>query len=346
MEIKPYDELKVSTMTVVTYSNVAFDLRKIFENLPIAEVEVPLTKKKRQPDIKKLVAPTGSIISLRIGNEFRGIHTKVKPTVRQQNYSYFLNQVTAIVSVGDKNLNTMIFNSKMKIVGNKNAQQAMDAVLILWRKICAIPDSYRILEKGALPRFVFDVVMTNVDFKLGFKIDRRKLNNLMNDTANGKLVYLSRFENTENTNVNIKMFAQKPNNFKYVCIEVQPNGRVKLIRLEKNPYIDAKAEEKKKDKYTTFLVFRSSKVIESGRYAPCMKNSYDAFIDLMKTNRSLIEEKLLSNEDTYIHEKLNRAKLDSEFKATRPPPEDAYEKASKAASTASSTASSEVVFEE
>ena len=298
---KQFKDLKVSTMTVVTYCNVHFNLRTVFENLPILEkVDVPLTKKKKQPDLKKLVVPLGSIVSLRIGNEFRGIQTKVKKAPRKEGSSYFLNQVTAIVSVGDKNLNTMIFNNKMKIVGNKNTRQAMQAVFILWKRIEKIPNSYSMIDEHP-PRFVFDTVMTNVDFKLGFKIDRKKLNNLMNNDTNTDMIHLSRFETTENTNVNIKMMSTRPEGFKYVCIELAPNSKPKTLRFEDNPYMDKKSAAKKKAKYTTFLVFRSSKVIESGRYTECMRDSYDYFIDLVMRNREMIEEKITDNTEKYIH---------------------------------------------
>lgn len=304
MDSKKFKDLKVSTMTVVTYCNVSFDLRKIFENLPITEVVVPLTKKKKHPDIKKLTAPYGSIISLRIGNEFRGIQTRVRKSSDRTSASFFLNQVTAIVSVGDKNLNTMIFNNKMKIVGNKNGKQAMRAVMVLWNAISAILNSYTMIDEHP-PRFVFDTVMTNVDFKLGFKIDRKKLNNLMNEKQNRNVVHLSRFETTENTNVNIKMFAKKPKNFKYACVEMAENhAKPKITRIAINPYIDPKAEEKKKDKFTTFLVFRSSKVIQSGRYMDCMEKSYNHFIDLMNQNRTRIEERIRDDSEAYVHKKV------------------------------------------
>jgi hypothetical protein len=313
---KNFDELGTSTMTVMAYSNVNFNLEAIYNGMPIYDIDVPLTKKKKLPDMKKVVAPKDKIISVRYKNEFRGIVTSTKKT------KYFLNQVTFIISIGNKNLNIFIFNNKLKIAGCKKLKQAEDVMIVLWNILGSIKNSYTVrtfehilndpkidmdikdkinlLDKKEFddsPRFIFEVVMSNVDFKLGFKIDRKKLNNLMNSEKYSNIVHISRFETTGNTNVNIKMFTTKPKNYVHHYLTFRDNVP-SVGTIEHNIY-DFK--KKKKVKYNTFLVFRSSKVIESGCYSESMGEMYDKFISIINNNRCSIEEKIDNTEMSYVH---------------------------------------------
>ena len=318
MEPNKFEQLKVSTKTVMAYGNVEMELPKIFEKLPVHEVdEIPLTKKKKRPCIKKIRAPRGKIISLRHKNSegvlvYRGIVTKpemVMVTVlrnmitkngfeqsivdrlerldsREQNVIDFLNQLTCIVSLGDRNVNVMIFKDNFKIVGCKSNQDAFDVIKVLWEEIAKI--GYIHLDDDP-PRFIFDFVMTNVDFELGFTIDRKKLNTLMNGKQFNDLVFKSQYETTGNTNVNIKWYATKSEGFKYWCLEF--NGdKINEFEVDTNVY---KLRKNKKNKpcYNTFLVFRSSKVILSGRYRKNMRDHYYTFLNIIKNNKLDLEEK-------------------------------------------------------
>jgi len=292
-QYKEFKELGTSTKTVMVYCNVSFNIETLFENLPITIVDVPLTKKKKLPDMKKVKAPKGTLISLRYMNKFRGINTK--PNAPEKVSNYFLNQVTCILSLGDKNLHIMVFKDKFKIAGCKEQSQSIEAIQILWKLMNNVEDSTNVREKE-YPSFIFDVVMTNVDFKLGLQIDRKKLNNLMNDQKYKDIVHMSRFETTGNTNVNIKLFCEKPKDFFYKCMIIKKD-KIVFRKLSENIY----AKNKNKKKYTTFLVFRSSKVIESGRYFESMKNGYDFFIDIIKDHKNDVEEKIKVLDNAYVH---------------------------------------------
>src|SRR5688572_12131042 len=71
--IKNFDELKTSTMTIMCYSNLNFNIPAIFKRLPITSIEVPLTKKQRNVDKKRIVAPYGAVISVQAKTQIRGI---------------------------------------------------------------------------------------------------------------------------------------------------------------------------------------------------------------------------------------------------------------------------------
>lgn len=100
----PFEKLKCPTRTVMIYSNVCFEYERWFDIFPITPVSYTLTKKKKNIDKKKLKAPYGAIISLRRGNQFRGLNLSKKkkhwcaPTCRKtetRNFKeYPVNTVT------------------------------------------------------------------------------------------------------------------------------------------------------------------------------------------------------------------------------------------------------------
>ena len=84
-----FKNLEISTKTVMVYTNILLDVSELFKILPITKVNVPLTTKKKNPNIKKIQASPGSIISLRYVNEFKGIITKpnvVKYAIMEKKY--------------------------------------------------------------------------------------------------------------------------------------------------------------------------------------------------------------------------------------------------------------------
>jgi hypothetical protein len=306
-----FSTVPISIKTIMVYSNIYFDYINIFKNVPITIPEnIFLTKKKKMPDIKKLVAPYGTIFSARHGNDYRGLIFK-EPKKKK---GFFLNQSSFYLSLGDKNVHIMIFKNTIKIAGSKKIEQAPEIMSILWGYISKIENSYKFIElendryfsyfgvdpqTKRRPTFTFEVVMTNVDFRLGFSIDRKKLNNLMNDQKYSDIVHLSKFETTGSVHVNIKMKINDPPliKFKYLIMD----GLEPIVsECDKNFYEPLKKTKKKN--YTTFLVFLSSKVIESGRYDEVSERHFNQFINIIKENRNLIEEKICQDGATYKNE--------------------------------------------
>ena len=338
--LSEFEGLQTSTMTVMVYSNVALNRKKIFPNLPLNIPEnVPRTKKKKTIDKKNLRAPYGSVVFVDNGTSFRGLNLRkrrarycpvcqpvketgqrqrkvntvhefyvpVPPDIFEVRYrcsncqkifkreelgktpTYFLNQITIVLSVGDVMLNVMMFTDNFKIAGCKKKDNAIQATKILWEKLSQIPGAFSPKNKEEdSTRFLFSLVMRNVDFRLGFPIDRQKLNQLMNSEKYSDRVCMSQCEPTGNTNVNIKMYSKKPESFTYDCLVIpRSGGSPRFDRLKKNPY-----KKKKKSKHVTLIVFSSSEVILSGRYEKIMKEVYEFFVQEAFLNRELIEEKI------------------------------------------------------
>ncbi|BAU80143.1 hypothetical protein A9K97_gp208 [Tokyovirus A1] len=285
-----FSDCKVSTKTVMAYTNVTFDLKNIFAGLPVTEAEYKVKRKSGIPDIKSVSAEEGSIVSLRHGNNFRGIVTNPEAAKNQTTKKYFLNQVTCILSVDGKNLHIMIFRGNFKIPGCRTEEQVKKTVDILWKYISDIPDSFVLNEGEQHPNFFLETVMTNVDFTFGFTIDREVLNTVMNSEPYEDRVKISRFEPTTNTQVNIRMRSSVPDDFAYevMVFEKYSDGWSRSIKYEReNKYI----KRRKPKKHTTFMVFGSSKTIVSGKHKESMEKAFDSFIQIVEENRELIEDR-------------------------------------------------------
>lgn len=344
-EYLKFSELQTSTRTVMVYSNIEFNFKKIFEGMVITPTDIPLTKKKKNVDKKKLKAPRNSVINIQYGNLFRGINlkkakkywcsvncrltksvqedeseTKINTIVEEfyliegtkdiyetryyctnckkyftlkqlKKILNFLNQVSIVMSLGELNVHIMMFKDNFKIAGCKGEKDAEDTVKILWEYIQNIGDGFSVKKNhfdDLNPTFLFRPVMRNVEFKLGFFIDREQLNKLMNRKEYNDIVFMSQCETTGHTNVNIKMFCNRPGDYKYEYLIVNENLDYDYGTLKENFY---KLEKRKKDKIT-FIVFSSSEIILSGKYDSEMERTYDFFIKTVFENKNTIEEKI------------------------------------------------------
>lgn len=279
-------KLDVSTVTVMSYANVEFDLKALYEKLRVYEIlDPPLTKKKKLPDFKKIDAPYGKIVSIRHQNSFRGLVKKhIDPDTPAK---YFLNQLTLIISLGNnKFVNIFMFKTNFKITGCKKQVTVERVIRLLWDHITSLDQQYYTMLDERPPGFTFETVMTNVGFSFDFKIDRQRLNSLLNSEEFNRLK--SDFETTSNTNVKVKMCTDKPDGYFY-WRHYKENGKWLRDKVTHIDHIDEKKREKKENK-TTFLVFQSSKTITSARFANNIENDYKYFIKVIEDNRKLIEE--------------------------------------------------------
>ena len=209
----------------------------------------------------------------------------------------------------DHYINVMLFKNSLKIAGCKTNEDAFLAVSSLWGLLSA--GSWH-LTCETRPFFVFETVMRNVGFNLGFGINRTFLNVLMNEKQFAHKVCLSQFEPTGQTNVNIKMFSKKPDNFKYDCMVFPPVVGSSAIHVTpcpcefldkdkenlKRPYLVKvdklffKTTLNKPEKPMTFIVFSSSQTILSGKYDENVKEQYQFFVETLLRYKERIRERV------------------------------------------------------
>lgn len=203
--------------------------------------------------------------------------------IKTKKIDHFLNQITIVGTLNENIINVMVFKDNLKIVGCKSIEDARDMTKCLWDKyIKEHNDCYKINDR--YPNFVFETVMANVGFKVGFPINRKMLNIIMNEERED--VFMSHFEPTAQVYVSIKMNTKKPKDFHLKSITYK-DGKFEESKLEENPY---KKKKTTKDSFNTFIVFSSSETILSGRHIEDMKNKYNYFMSKIMENKDVIED--------------------------------------------------------
>ena len=290
------DTIPVSTKTIIGYSNLDINISELYENLPIVEYIIKEKKRGRkrkevEDDPNKEIL-NGSIITLKFEDNFRGVNLK-KAKKSKNNLKYFRNALTVIMKVDvNKYLNFKISkNGKFQITGAKSVDQAILALNYFWNNI-KILDKYT--DTNSFEIYLL-TVMTNIDFNIGFEVDREKLDIYMNEDNKYNSLLEASFGYT---GVNIK-FPVKNVEPEIIHIKFDQVG-YEPIYFESPSWdsfvktIDKKDGDKmvNKKRYSTFLVFHSGEVIMSGMNLQMMKPHFDTFSKMIKDSRHLIEEKL------------------------------------------------------
>src|SRR3989338_8001231 len=169
--------------------------------------------------------------------------------------SYFRNQVTLVMSIEEKNVNIFVFKNCIKITGSKIPAHMISAVRLFVSHL-------KVMKRKGIPCFdkdpvIIDInpVMTNVDFHLGFKFYRQNVCN-QTSTKNRLIHFGNHYES------------------------IIPNLKSEKI------------SPKSKEKYHTFIIFQSGKVLQSGNNSEDMKLVYNHFRSLIDNIHPFIEQKL------------------------------------------------------
>lgn len=286
-EFKKFKDLKTSTKTIMVYTNLNFNLSKLFNLFPTVTVELPLTKKIKTKDLSVLF---GQIFSVQNCSDTRGLNTRTmnpkKPAKTVKKIEHFLNQISILLSLGDHHIHMMLFSDNIKIAGCRSDKSAVMAIAILYNQyLKTFKEKIFTLKEGEkTPLFIFDTVMKNVDFSLGFDIDKEKMNDILNLPEYKDQIFMSQLETTGHKNINMKIYSKKPKNFSYLCYSAEEN---KVERIKKSFH-----ETKEWQLYNSFLIFSSSKIILSGKYNKDMEYAYNFYIDIIKKHKTDIIEKI------------------------------------------------------
>lgn len=288
-QIKSFEEIEVSTKTVIAVTNLTIDLDRFFMYVPITD-HSPLEKRRGRK--KRIVIlppdrnlPLGSIVLAQKQREFRGSYLKGKTKKRT---TYFLHSVTIIMSLTDeKFINLKVSgNGKLQITGCKEDSHFTQTVCILYECLKNIESMtgekiYELRETPNQLRVIYNTVMQNMDFNIGFNICRDKLDNFINK----KTKFTSVFESSISTGVNIKI--KKEENNTNEILQIVYDIDTKQIEKSYVPYSvycnlledKEKRKEEKKEKHHTFLVFASGSIIMSSRGNDMSR----VFTELVKT---------------------------------------------------------------
>ena len=159
---------------------MTIDLEKLFEYLPITDYKVVPKKRGRKKKIEQVeesvIIESGSIITLKFENNIRGVELKKKKLDGKKKKSkWFRNSFTVVMILDNKPINFKICkNGMLQVTGCKFDIQAEECVKYIWYYIKEQKNIYK-FSKGDSLEILFIPVMRNIDFSVGFIVDREKL---------------------------------------------------------------------------------------------------------------------------------------------------------------------------
>lgn len=287
----------ITTTTVIAHTNLNIDLDLLFKSLNVISLEIPSTLKKKK-DIERYILeqnyPNNSIITVQYQQKIKGFKIKKRKqwVVENKTRKYFRNGLTIVLLTNSKLLNFKVPNKgKIQITGCKGEKDAKACVEFLWDFLKQHPSVYQ-LNKGTCFTYCLVTVMTNIVFKVGFEINREKLDMYMNTNTDFHSLLETSFGYT---GVNIK----KPFNIDpkmYISQFVEEGKTFIHSRITYEDYFnewlsaEERNKEQKKRRNNSFLVFFSGSVIMSGMNIAYMQDEYQQFLHIITKAQPFIEE--------------------------------------------------------
>jgi len=300
LKFPEFEDIKVSTKTFIAMTNITIDLKKLFDYLPITNYKVLPKKRGRKKKFEqveeKIIIESGSIITLKFENDIRGVEIKKKKLDKKKKSKWFRNSFTVIMIIDNKPINFKICqNGMIQVTGCKFDSQVEECVKYVWYYIKEQKDIYKFTKEGDdVFQIMFIPVMRNIDFSVGFLVDREKLARYMSTQTQFHSLLETSFGYT---GVNVKV---------PILTDIREMEITKLhYKDEKwlrsmttyNEYLSRLSDKEiskklKKERFVTFLVFHSGKVIQSGINASLSRDSYYYFLKIITTAFDEIEERL------------------------------------------------------
>ena len=298
-----FDDIKVSTKTFTANTNLNIQIDLLFEKLPITSYIVTPKKRGRKKKCEQIdqnkSIKQGSIVTVKYENEIRGVELKPKKSKTGKKKKWFRNSITVVIIL-DKPINFKVCrNGTFQMTGCKTHEHADLCVKYIWEYIKEFEDIYT-FTSGSNLEAIFIPSMRNIDFSLGFIVDREKLNLYMCTQKEFHCLLETSFGYT---GVNIKIPLDKDINTMKVKKICEKNGEWIEHWTTFQEYLEILTPKEKdvklqSDRHNTFLVFHSGKVIMSGLTAEFMKDVYYYFLSIIRASFDKIEERLvLADED-------------------------------------------------
>jgi hypothetical protein len=295
-----FDDIKVSTKTYTANTNITIDIHKLYDKIDVVPYEVqPKKRGRKRKDEKPTPVPTvpyGSIINVSCEGNVKGVTLKPKSKKQENKNSWFRNAVTVIMIL-DKPVNFKVCkNGTFQMTGCTDDTHPEMCIKTIFDVLKTDTSMYTFTRTPDNLEALIIPSMRNIDFDLGFNVDRSKLSKFLHNNDNEDLHCLLE-TSFGYTGVNIKIPILTPRDNMAIVKMTNVNDvwtKTDTIYREYLDILDEKTRIKKQteQRYNTFLVFHSGKVIFSGLTYEFMKDPYYRFIDLIGNARDQIEEKL------------------------------------------------------
>ena len=175
-----FEDIKVSTKTYTAMTNLTINIKELFNILPITPYTVVAKRRGRKRKVDNIDPnkdiPKGSIITIKYEGNLRGVDLKPKKVKNiASNKKWFRNSITVVIIL-DKPVNFKICrNGTFQMTGCKMDEHAEQCIKYIWKYIKDNPELYT-YKYGKNIETLFIPSMRNIDFSLGFLVDREKLN--------------------------------------------------------------------------------------------------------------------------------------------------------------------------
>lgn len=322
--VKNFSDIQVSTRTAIVFTNCTIDLAGLFQYTPITDYKPPVNRRGRKPsnhiEAPMPVIPFGGVVRVAHELKVRGVQSMkpksdtTKPATVQDDdadgddeeetvakcpvgsdlkkHGFFRHCVVLDIAISNeapnKFKNVKIYsNGKMQITGCKSDEQYYSTVIAVFNLLSTVQEyTGRTIVQCDEPVFkaVFNTVMQNMDFNMGFSIFRNKLDHFINNHTEFRSV----FDGTNNPGVNIRIPISETDS-KLMSLEY--NRTTKQTTRGFVNYADYMHLIKgKKEREHTFLIFHTGHVIFTSA-GPDMESVFYRVINMLTQNRQLFEVK-------------------------------------------------------
>lgn len=296
-----------NTTTVTIATNWIINTEYFFRYVDIYPIEKPARKK----DLKNLILPMGSIISAKIKDENKNVYIRGVCFTE----GCFPNSVCIVIYISKLIAIKIPQKGKLQITGCRNKRDLVKIIEYLWYYLQLIEEERQsnILEftltdkpvpeylnrpavsirDDGKPAAIVHTVMNNVSFSLGFKVDRKRFFDYMYTSTDMTPIP----ELDDYSGVIVKIPVQSMDNNKFILMEFDTkDGKAGWYRrsISWAKYLDFispqdRADELKKERSHSFLVFHTGNVIQSSPSYLEMADVYKRFVNVIKEARSDIE---------------------------------------------------------
>ena len=300
-----FEEIPIYTMTMVVVTNWNIDTKMLFNLIPITPfIIVPKKrgrKKHTQPSDPNAWIPIGSVISIIDGDRHRGVLLKPIDPNKPKSL-HFRNSISLVLKVSsDKNVNAKVStNGKFQLTGPKSILHTINCVDFVWKFIKSLhmekTPIYTLKNYEEVPRCIVRIVMTNVNYNIGYSIDRQLLDKFMNIHTE----FISIYEpSSRYSGVNIKMASTDYVDARLLAIYWDNDNNMIQVKGLYSQYLDLlidkdRKKELSKKRYHSWLVFQSGSVIQSGPNYYEMKKFQKLFVTILRKNKDSIREKIIT----------------------------------------------------
>lgn len=304
LQFPDFRDIKVSTKTFTVNTNLIIDLHKLFDVLPVTEYTLIPKKRGRKKKIE-VVDPNkdiayGSIITVKDQHRIKGVDLNPPKKSKVTKKKWFRNSITVVIIL-DKRINFKICkNGTFQMTGCKTSEHPELCVKLVWEYIRHHPDIYEYTRGTHLEALVVPS-MRNVDFSLGFIVDREKLVNFISEQT--KYNWYLEISN-KYTGVNTKIPLQKDITALKISKIQYLNSEWMQDEVTYQEYLDIlslkdRLAKLREPKFTSFLIFHSGRVIVSGLTEDYTEHNYRYFTSIMRDIFDTIEERLDPIDDTF-----------------------------------------------